>query len=347
MNKWIWLLTFLCLSAAGLRAQMPALQELLAYPDQPDKKLEQTLTRLGFAAVDRTHLPDTVYYTWKTSADADSSKAITRSISKCSSNGTTLYFYQTTSRDEFARLLAEGERIGVACAEPPSVQSLPLLLQYQQMLMLAYVDQSADMKRYTLRIEKKPLPAVKQLQWAEQLLLFDSDELLAAYFGRDQVKKDLYYFSEKEINRCSILFPNTPRQAIFIWEDQANRRVIDQIIIGSMTTSGQLAGYAGALDGNTWQFRNGIEFNMRLDQLLHTNEEDIQFYGRRSPYYLMLKPGTKGKVDFSGTGIVFDCLNCVGDPFLNTELVSGKAAVTEGLRLHISLVILWPASGIR
>nr|MBP7557971.1 hypothetical protein [Chitinophagaceae bacterium] len=79
----------------------------------------------------------------------------------------------------------------------------------------------------------------------------------------------------------------------------------------------------------------------------HTNEEDIQFYGRRSPYYLMLKPGTTGKVDFSGTGIVFDCLNCLGDPFLNTEIVSGKAALTEGLRLHISLVILWPPSGTR
>lgn len=347
MNKWIWLLTLLCLSGAGLRAQMPALQELLAYPDQPDRKLEQTLARLGFVAVDRTQLPDTVYYAWKTSAAADSIKAVTRSISKCSSNGTTLYFYQTTSEDEFAHLLAEGERIGVASAEPPAIQALPLLLQYQQMLMLAYVDQSADMRHYTLRMEKKPLPAVKQLQWAEQLLLFDSDELLAAYFGRDQVKKDLYYFSEKEINKCSILFPNTPRQAIFIWEDQGNRMVIDQIIIGSMTTSGQLAGYAGALDGNTWQFRNGLEFNMRMDQLLRINGEDIRFYGRRSPYYLMLQPGSTGKIDFAGTGIVFDCLNCVGDPFLNSELISGKAAVTEGLRLHISLVILWPVSATR
>lgn len=347
MNKSIWLLTFLCLSAAGLRAQMPALQELLAYPDQPDRKLEQTLTRLGFAAVDRTQLPDTVYYAWKTSVAADSTKAVTRSISKCSSNGTTLYFYQTTSEEEFARLLAEGVRIGVACSEQPSVQSLPLLLQYQQMLMMAYVDQSADIHRYTLRMEKRPLPAVKQLQWAEQLLLFDSDELLAAYFGRDQVKKDLYYFSEKEISKCSILFPNTPRQAIFIWEDQVNRMVIDQIIVGSMTTSGQLAGYAGALDGNTWQFRNGIAFNMRMDQLLQINGEDIQFYGRRSPYYLMLQPGSKGKVDFTGTGIVFDCLNCVGDPFLNAERISARSAVTEGLRLHISLVILWPPSGAR
>jgi len=347
MNKWIWPLALLCLSVAGLRAQMPALQELLAYPDQPDRKLEQMLARLGFAAVDRAQLPDTVYYAWKTPAAADSTKAVTRSISKCSSNGTTLYFYQTTSADEFARLLAEGQRIGVACPEPPSIQSLPLLLQYQQMLMLAYIDQSAGIPWYTLRIEKKPLPAVKQLQWAEQLLLFDSDELLAAYFGREQVKKDLYYFSEKEINKCSILFPHTPRQAIFIWEDQNNRMGIDQIIVGSMTTSGQLAGYAGATDGNTWQFRNGIEFNMRMDQLLRINNEDIQFYGRRSPYYLMLQPGSKGKIDFAGTGIVFDCLNCVGDPFLNAELISGKAAVTEGLRLHISLVILWPPSDTR
>lgn len=330
----------------GVWSQLPALQDMLAYPDQSDKKLEQMLVKLGYAAVDRSQLPDTVFYAWKAVASAADSTAehVDRNIAKCTSNGATLYFFQTSSEKEFARLLAEGQRLGAVCPQPPTVQALPLLMQYQQMQMLAFVDQSKSQRLYTLRVEKKKLPAVKQLQYAEQLLLFDSDELLAAYFGREQVRRDLYYFSEKEINKCSILFPNSPRQAIYIWQDQEHRMGIDQVIIGSMTNSGQLAGYSGMLDGNTWNFRNGIEFNMRMDQLLRLNQEDFYFFGRKSPYYLMLKPGSRGKIDFSGTGIVFDCLNCVADPALNAEQISAREAVEAGLRLHISLIILWPAN---
>jgi len=44
------------------------------------------------------------------------------------------------------------------------------------------------------------------------------------FFGEKNVKKDGYYFSEKELRKCSVLFANTSQQAVFIWEDQINLR---------------------------------------------------------------------------------------------------------------------------
>ena len=73
---------------------------------------------------------------------------------------------------------------------------------------------------------------MREIVFAEDLLTLDSHEFLVAAFGKGNVKEDWFYFTAENRKKCSVIFPNTSRQAIFIWEDEDNRREISFILIG-------------------------------------------------------------------------------------------------------------------
>lgn len=95
---------------------------------------------------------------------------------------------------------------------------------------------------------------------------------------------------------------------------------LDHIILGGKPLSDDEA-YSGPMRPNTWQLKNGLYFNMRLDQLIRLNEDDIYFFGRNSDYFLNVKQQKKAAIDFSNTGVILDCLNCDGSA--RDEIVSG------------------------
>ena len=110
--------------------------------------------------------------------------------------------------------------------------------------------------RYTFKLKVKKIP--DSIVYAEDLLQFDSHEFLASYFGEKNVRNDLYYFSEKELKKCSVLFNGTRHQAVFVWGDENNLANLSYILVSNaLPTKG---GRENALvDGNNqWNCQNGI-----------------------------------------------------------------------------------------
>ena len=71
---------------------------------------------------------------------------------------------------------------------------------------------------YCFKLTIRKMPA--KIKYAEDLLQFDSHEFLTSFFGKQNVKKDLYYFSEKELQKCSVLFSGSRYQVVFVWGDE-------------------------------------------------------------------------------------------------------------------------------
>ena len=57
---------------------------------------------------------------------------------------------------------------------------------------------------------------------------------LVSYFGEKNVTQDLYYFSENELKKCSVLFSGTLYQVAFVWGDENNLDNLSYIIVSNL-----------------------------------------------------------------------------------------------------------------
>ena len=143
---------------------------------------------------------------------------------------------------------------------------------------------------YTFLLKKKELPLPATIQHAEDLLNFDSHEYLVGFFGAANVKKDYYYFSEKELKKCSVLFGNTSRQAVFIWDDEDNYSQLSYVLISNIIHTLNAKKFDGFIGINEWNLTNGVYPGMGLKELLKINAEDFEIYGNNSELAFMAKP---------------------------------------------------------
>jgi hypothetical protein len=151
----------------------------------------------------------------------------------------------------------------------------------------------------------------------------------------------MYYFNDIDTNRCSVIFLNTNRQAIFLWDDQDHFRTLSMVIIGGSLKPGEdNEEISGAVSLNQWKSSTGLYTGMRISELLRINEKDFDIFGVNSEFSLMAVPEKKGNFDFKQTGVVFGCLNCQGAPLLRKPKVSAQAAVDERLQLYITSLII-------
>jgi hypothetical protein len=152
----------------------------------------------------------------------------------------------------------------------------------------------------------------------------------------------MYYFSTTDSLRCSILFPNTPRQAIFIWDDQVQDRTVSFLMIGGGLRPKGSQDFDQSMALNSWRSYSGLATGMRMAEMLRINESDFNFFGSSSEFALMVVPEKKGNIDFRKTGVTLGCLNCSGSPIMNKEKISAEAAIGAGLQLYIVSMVLMP-----
>jgi hypothetical protein len=172
--------------------------------------------------------------------------------------------------------------------------------------------------------------------------MFDSHEYLASYFGEENVKKDVYYFSEKKFKKCSVLFGNSNRQVVFVWEDEENLSKLSYILIsGVMPTENGLP-FNDNIGRNKWSFKNGIYSGMSIRELLEINNRDFKFYGVDSEFSMMVEPENTGYIDFKRVGIMLSCLDGTGSPILKKQKISAEEAVENRLALHVFYIMLTP-----
>ena len=162
--------------------------------------------------------------------------------------------------------------------------------------------------KYTFILKERKLPST--VKYAEELLQFDSHEYLASFFGAQNVKKDMYYFSEKELKKCSVLFSGTKYQVVFVWGDEDNLNDLLYILVPHVLPTAGAGNNQPSTGNSEWQFKSGIYAGMNIKSLLLLNETDFNIYGSESELAFMVKPVDKGKINFKNTAVMLSCSSC-------------------------------------
>jgi len=214
---------------------------------------------------------------------------IKRSIETFHTKNNSSFTYITSLKKEYTESLEELKEAGFFCGNEKDTVNIFFQKRNISVLANRIVEQDDD-TLYSLAINQQVLPLPGDIQFAEDLLLFYSHEYLVSFFGEKNVIKDVYYFSEKEVAKCSVLFPKTSRQAVFIWEDNVNLCKPAYLIIGGNMNAGTLSNYDGIISENVWNSRDGIYSGMSLNSLMRLNGNSFKFYGKNSESPYMIVP---------------------------------------------------------
>ncbi len=227
-------------------------------------------------------------------------------------------------------------------AEKDISKDTSILFQKGNISIQSIQDEDNGIPQYHFRLIERKIPST--VKYAEDLLQFDSNELLASFFGSQNIKKDMYYFSEKELKKCSVLFSGTRYQVVFVWGDEKNLKDLLYILVPhSLPTAGGVKDKNQVAGNNEWQFRNGIYPGMDLKELLRLNEMDFNIYGNKSDLAFMVKPGENGRIDFTKTGVMLSCDNCDDIKMFNQKEVSALAVAKKDLPMYVSDVVIYPS----
>lgn len=355
MKKTILLL--LLFYSRVLYSQVISVNDFITLASLPDKKINSYIAKMGFVQVAKTlddgRIVNEFFYRNK----KQPFDTVARFLSGYRNGPVTGVSYQTSSFAEYYSILKEFRMNGFTTGKEKTdstartdsamlADSLRMdsasFFQKEDMTVKVGEEVRDELKMFRILLEKKPPPASSSLRFADDLLFFDSHEALVTKFGEANVRKDMYYFSDTDSIRCSVIFPDTKRQAIFIWDDQANSRTLSYLMIGGTLHAGNTDRFDQTISLSTWQSNSGLYTGMRLAEIVRVNQGDFNFFGKASEFAFMAVPEKKGNIDFKKTGIVLGCLNCTGVAMLKTEKVSAEAAVAAGLQLYILSIVFVP-----
>ncbi len=196
-----------------------------------------------------------------------------------------------------------------------------------------------SMQVYSYRVARRSLPRARDIIYAEEMLALASHEYIETVFGKGSVIKDVFYFSEKEKSVCSILFPGTEKEVIFIWGEEGNCREIDLMVFGGGLQTTQVNQLL--LPHNVWRSRQGVYAGMTLKDLELQNGGPVSFYSWASEMAGTLLPSNSGKIDFKKLGVVLNCLNCNIRSYEKTPVVN-SAIETDDRRIYVTTLVLVP-----
>ena len=219
-----------------------------------------------------------------------------------------------------------------------------VLFQKRNISVEAITEKKDGVTGYTFLLQQKEIPDVNNIRYAEDLLRFDSHEYLVSFFGEQNVKKDLYYFSEKELKKCSVLFGGTSRQVVFVWNDENNLDKLAYILVSNIMPTEGAVKFNGVVGNNEWKLQNGIYAGMSIEELIKLNQNDFGIYGNKSELSFMIKPAENGRIDFRKTAVLLSCNNCNNDNLFNRQEVRAIDVERENLPMYVFDIILYPTS---
>ena len=112
------------------------------------------------------------------------------------------------------------------------------------------------------------------------------------------ISKDVFIDADGSAKNCSVLFPNTDRQAVFLWKDEANYRDIASIRIGGNIQTKNTIGFNRSINQNAWTSSQGIYQGMTLQELQQKNNDEIEFIGDNWNRGAITANESSGKIDF-------------------------------------------------
>jgi hypothetical protein len=324
-------------------AQLPDLKELTGFLDLPANKLEAHLLKKGFKKnlFGETSEPANMLV----KEEKTETKKNTRCFQITNSGKATELIYETTSEEEYKGLISEIKKAGYGYPSTPH-DSNNMVYQRHNICFESSMKTSDSTLFYVLKAIKKELPRKKDIIYAEDLLLLDGHEYLVDVFGRENVKADVFYYSETEKNLCSVLFPNTNRQVVFVWNDETNLKNISFILIGGDPKLKDAVTRV-AVSSNTWISRQGIYCGMNLVELQNLNKESLRFYNWNQETAGHLAPDNKGQIDFSQLKLVFNCMNCSFQKLSDREISDSGYAIENDQKVYVASLILMPDRKVR
>src|SRR6187399_1689510 len=256
---------------------------------------------------------------------------ITKSIETFHTKNNSSFTYITSLKNEYTESLEELKEAEFFCGNERDTANI--LFQKKNISVLAnMIIEKEEDTLYSLAINEQVLPLPGDIQFAEDLLQFYSHEYLVSFFGQKNVIKDVYYFSEKEVAKCSVLFPKTSRQAVFIWEDNVNLCKPAYLIIGGNMNAGTITNYDGIISENVWNSKDGIY-----------SGSSFKFYGKNSDSPYMIVPEKTGAINFKTNRVVLGCLNPTGSRLLNNATIGADEILSDNLGLYVYMMMILPS----
>ncbi len=336
-----------CVASLIAKGQVMSSDNLLTMAGLAKPKLESYISKRGFVYKGKDQVKDTLqgrYDYLKIKKEKDKKiDSITRSFFLEDVQGTSLIAYQTSSFPEFNALVEQFKKDGFYCNQPAdSVEKEVLLFQHNDITVRTFFTVADTIKSYGLRVQKKLFPNPKEVNYADDLLAFTSHEYLAYYFGKNNVKNDVYFFSENEVARCSVLFLNTNRQVVFIWKDDVNKCTIDHLLFGGQQKLESLKQNDNFIAESNWIFKSGIHPGMSLFELRRLHGFDFKFCGGNSANSGSVLPDNAGKLNFKRENIILSCINCNDQKFASAAVIDADDAITDEKILFVLTIALNP-----
>lgn len=320
---------------SGAYSQNVSLNDLVSYTAYTPFRFENTIAKRGYRT-DGYNSTDGRSYTWRNKKKEEGTE---KSIFKYDEADRTTIGFQTTSADEAATLSRQLQEEGYHFAAGAKTE----LYQKGNITIRPVKKADGDKTLYSFSIERKALPKAKDILHAEDFLQLPSHEYLASVFGAANVKQDLFYFSEKEVSRCSVLYPNTRMQVIFIWKDEENLRDPAFLLIGGQLQAGSSLTYNKQIEQNVWQSRQGIYSGMSLRELQRLNGASINMWSWQSEQPGVVAEKNEGAIDFKNLHLVLNCLDCNEDrAYTNNKLLNSDDVLREGRRVYVATIIVMP-----
>ncbi|HVE60689.1 MAG TPA: hypothetical protein VNA26_02650 [Chitinophagaceae bacterium] len=336
MFKFFWLIFLVFASTA--KAQNFELNDLIDFTTLSVQKFDAHISKKEYRR--DYYSPKETRTVYNYIQRKKSNENLTRTISIQEEKDKTFICYQTTSEAEFNKLKSEMSKEGFKNYSDKAAEDA--LLQKDNLIVNTSIEIKDSTTFFTVLLEKKDLPKAKDIFYAEDLLPVNSHENLCMVFGAANVKKDVFYYSATETNKCSILFPNTNREVVFIWNDESNYCNTAFLVIGGNSKTNISSNFNQQIEQNAWRSKQGVYSGMSLAELQMLNGKEVKFYSWHLDQAGMLAPKNTGQIDFNRINIVLNCLNCNETSFQQVNVINSENAILENRKIYISTMIILP-----
>lgn len=349
--KIFFIIPFLILIVFNSAAQQVSADNLLKWLSLSEKKMEIELKNNEYHRSGTNLLTETTIKIYKGRQQFGSynplqSDSTRRYILSTKYKDEISLTYQTTLVADYKHMLADLKKAGFytyAKNDAPVVAGTDSnIYQHNEYTATAYATTEDNLTLYSIVYSRKDFPNAKDIYFGEDLLQFSSHEYLVHYFGEENVKKDIYYFSGNEMANCSVLFINTNRQVIFMWVDEFNKRCISNLLFGGQQKLKSQIDYDRYVAENNWMLRSGVHAGMSIYELRKINENNFNFYGGSNINSGIILGEINGKIDFKKESIILGCMNCTDNAYRSSVVITADDAIADGRMLFVLSVVLYP-----
>jgi hypothetical protein len=342
LKKLLLVCCLLGLLHAG-KAQVATTVSLTELSGISKQKFDSYISKKGFAFSGTSYLADTVAKDFDYQRKKTDSFFVQRTVTSFSTGEDFCLSYRTTSKEEYQKIKADIKKEGFYCnREKDSLTASVLLFQHNDITVALSSKIMDTLTEYSFLVRKQELPRPKEIVYADDLVAFNSHENLRFYFGEQNVKRDVYYLSDKKVGKCSVLFPNTNRQVVFLWADGANNCNLAKIYVGGQLMAATNMEYESNIPENLWRLKSGVRPGMSLYQLRRLNDAAFNFNGGNSSATGMIAADSTGKLNFKTESIILGCMNCTDPAFYKKTMINSDDAIQEERILFVQTIILDP-----